>query len=89
MAANPRVAELEQKYIELLEKKIEKLESDKGSSAEPKPATSVCQCDLGRRQPVNDLGIVQERLSIFYQSCQWRYARRCWYSHFLCGRCPS
>ena len=49
MAANPRVAELEQKYIELLEKKIEKLESDR-NSAEAKPATLVCHCDLFRRR---------------------------------------
>ena len=49
MAANPRVAELEQKYIELLEKKIQNLESEK-NSAEAKPATSVCQCDLMRRR---------------------------------------
>ena len=49
MAANPRVAELEQKYIELLEKKIERIESEK-NSAEAKPATVVCQCDLFKRR---------------------------------------
>ena len=47
MAANPRVAELEQKYIELLERKIERLESGK-NGAEAKPATSVCRIDLAR-----------------------------------------
>ena len=51
MAANPRVAELEQKYIELLVKKIEKLESDR-NSAEAKPATLVCQCHLLRRRSI-------------------------------------
>ena len=49
MAANPRVAELEQKYIELLEKKIEGLEGGK-NSVEAKPTTLVCQCELGRRR---------------------------------------
>lgn len=50
MAVNPTIAELEQKYIELLEKKVARLESEKGSeksseksSKDGKPATLVSQ----------------------------------------------
>ena len=40
MTANPKVVELEQKYIELLEKKIARLESEKNDTEE-KPASLV------------------------------------------------
>ncbi len=46
MSINPRVAELEQKYIELLEQKIRRLEGE--NSAEGKPSSMVSHFNLLR-----------------------------------------
>lgn len=45
MAANPKITELEQKYIELLEKKVARLEIEAGSKY-GKPASPVSQRKL-------------------------------------------
>ena len=49
MAVNPRIAELEQKYIELLEQKVTRLESEK-SSKDGKPTSLVSQRNIMTEQ---------------------------------------
>ena len=74
MAFNPSIAVLEQKYIELLDKKIARLESSSDGS---EPKTTLVGLTTLVQMEHSYYGKGKEKLGFFDDGTEWRCIRNC------------